>query len=494
LKLLHLAALALASLPGIAAAQNVTTYHNDLTRHGDYVVSGLTASAAANMHMDTGFNATVSGHVYAQPLYWKAKKATTGDVIVATESNIVYALNASTGAVVWQTQLAPAAALSNFPCGNIDPEGVTGTPVIDQASGTLYLNALTKTGSNAPLQLLYALSVTTGKILPGWPIDVQASLKTLGVTFSPLTQGQRSAALFFEKNLYIVYGGKSGDCGTYAGTVVQVDPTTPALTASWETRANGGGIWSQGGLAGDGKSLFITTGNTKGASQWGDGEAILRLKPGLAHSTNTKDYYTPANWQDLDNSDADLGGTEALPIEGLDNKGKLEPRVIAFGKDGKAYLTRSGNLGGVGGQIAITPVSTSAIITAPAVYTPGATQTMVAFTNSAGTGTCTSNNLTMLNVAAQGSNPIKVAWCATFAGRGAPIITTTDGTANPLVWVLGASGDSLLHGYNVQTGASVFGGGGSPMAGLHHFQTLIAAEGRFYIGADNKIYAFTFAN
>ncbi|MGK3850861.1 hypothetical protein ABI057_15910, partial [Enterococcus faecium] len=81
---------------------------------------------------------------------------------------------------------------------------------------------------------------------------------------------------------YFVYGGRSGDCDPYRGTVLELDPSGPTVTGAWATRASRGGIWSQGGIATDGKSLFITTGNTEGASSWGDGEAIERLKPGLA--------------------------------------------------------------------------------------------------------------------------------------------------------------------------------------------------------------------
>jgi len=70
-----------------------------------------------------------------------------------------------------------------------------------------------------------------------------------------------------------------GDCGSYNGTVVQLRTSSPELVASWATRANGGGIWAQGGIAGDGESLYLTTGNTFNASTWSDGEAIIRLRP-----------------------------------------------------------------------------------------------------------------------------------------------------------------------------------------------------------------------
>src|ERR1043165_9413780 len=102
----------LASVPGAAAAGSVVTYHNSIHRDGAYVIPQLTQAAAANMHRDTGFNASVSGHIYAQPLFWKASESGRGLVIVATESNSVYALDEATGATVWQKQLDPSVPLS----------------------------------------------------------------------------------------------------------------------------------------------------------------------------------------------------------------------------------------------------------------------------------------------------------------------------------------------------------------------------------------------
>jgi hypothetical protein len=482
---------AVSSAIAAQATESVVTYHNSLDRHGAYKIPGLTLAAAAGMHMDKSFHASLSGHVYAQPLFWKPAGAGDGEVIAATESNIVYALDAKSGTVVWHTQLAKSVPLSDLPCGNIDPEGITGTPVIDPAAGVLYLDALTKT-TKGPRQKLYALSLADGSVVANWPLDVEAGLATLGVNFSSSTQGERSALLLFGGALYVNYGGRYGDCGTYHGTVVQVNPSTRAFVASWATRANGGGIWAQGGTAGDGDALYATTGNTFNATKWSDGEAIIRLRPGLARFTNkdTKNYFAPTNWMTLDNEDADLGGTEALPLNIAVPNSPPAKRVIALGKDGNAYLADRGDLGGIGGALAVTQVSNQAIRTAPAVYSTSA-GTMVAFTNSGSTN-CSGNNETMLNVAASGSSLITEAWCTEFTGGGAPIITTTDGTANPIVWVVGAEGDNLLHGFNAQNGKVVFSGGNGVMSGLHHFQTILATDRRFYVAADNKVYAFTF--
>ncbi len=475
-------------LPAAASAASVLTYHNANTRHGLYTVPGLTSTAAATMKLDPNFSAKVSGNVYAQPLFWLPKGASGAELIVATENNIVYNLNAATGAVIWQRTL-PAPISSGLPCGDITPEGITGTPVIDPATATLYLNSQTST-SGSPQHNVYALSLADGSTLSGWPLNTVNLLQGAGVTFSAPEQGERSALLFFNGALYVAYGGRSGDCSPYHGVIIQIDPATKTLTGNWETRANRGGIWAQGGISSDGKYLFATTGNTSGATSWGDGEAILRLLPGLAHATSTTDYYAPANWQTLDNEDADLGGTEALPISVVKPKSGLAPRVIALGKDGNAYQVNRLNLGGIGGPAAITKVSNSAIVTAPAVYNTS-TATLLAFTNSNSSGTCSGSAVTMLDLAPKGTAQITTKWCTSLSGRGAPIITTTDGSANPLVWVVGAEGDNKLHAFDALTGKSVYTSSNS-MSGLHHFQTLIAAGGHIYVAADNTVYAYTF--
>jgi hypothetical protein len=481
--------LACVVLAGPAAAQSVTTYHNSNNRHGAYVVPGLTTQAAAGIHFDPGFSASVSGNMYAQPLFWQ-KKGGTPAVIAFTENNIVYALNAASGAALWHTQLAAPAARANLPCGNVDPEGITGTPVINPATGTVYLNALTAGTNKNARQFLYALSLADGTVQAGWPIDMTAALAAKGFTFDSTIQGQRSASLIFDGKLYVVYGGKAGDCGSYHGTVVELDPATAAITGYWATTAVRGGIWAQAGIASQGKSLFVTTGNTSGATTWGEGEAIIRLRPGLAQSSKTTDYYAPANWQGLDNSDADLGGTMAVPINAPYN-GTETARLLALGKDGNGYLVARNNLGGIGGQLFTLPLASSSIITAPAVYAT-TSLTLVSFTAS-GPKTCSGSGLVTLNVAGGGATPITTAWCAPFNGRGAPIVTTTDGISSPIVWVTGAEGDNLLHGFDGLTGATVFSGAGTTMSGLHHFSTLMAAGGRLYVGADNTVYAFTFA-
>jgi len=478
------------ALPVLAS---VTTYHNSNRRHGLYVVPGLTPAAAATMHRDPGFAPVLDGHIYAQPLYWRPPGTKRGQIIVATENNVVYALDELTGAVTWQTRLAPPVPLAHMPCGNIDPMGITGTPVIDPATGVVYMNAQTQT-AEGPRHMVYALSLSNGALVPGWPLDVQAEMTNKGLVFDSKYHGERSALLFVNGRIYVNYAGNSGDCGVYHGTVLEFQPSPPALLTAWQTRATRGGIWAQGGIASDGQGLYATTGNTtRGTSEWSDGEAILRLREGLAHSDSTKDFFTPSNWEALDDDDRDLGGTEAIPINILKSGGGVARRVIAFGKDGNAYLVDRVDMGGIGGQIATLQISDRGIRNAPSAYQT-TDLTMIALgSNSTVDAACNNKkNLTVLKVAAGGPDPVSFAWCQPVDGAGAPIITTTDRVADPIAWMVGAEGDNMLHGFNLLTGEKVSDGGGFAMSGLHHFVTILATHRRLYVAADDTVYAFAF--
>src|SRR5213595_4336490 len=122
------------------AQVNVTQEHNNPSRDGVYIDPAFTPSAAANLTRDLNFNGTISGNVYAQPLYIEG--GPNGAMVIAvTESNNVYALDADDGSIIWQRNLGPAVS-SGLPCGNISPLGITCTPVVDLASRSLFLDAM----------------------------------------------------------------------------------------------------------------------------------------------------------------------------------------------------------------------------------------------------------------------------------------------------------------------------------------------------------------
>jgi hypothetical protein len=258
------------------AGKSVLTYHADPGRSGNFIVPSLTWERASSLQLDGNFHARVSGHVYAQPLYWRGSETSSGALLVATEDNIVHAIDAVSGEERWQRSLGQPVPRSSLPCGNISPLGVTGTPVIDASTEAIYLNAAVETPSG-PRHLVFALSLKDGTPLPGWPIDIVEALAREGQTFVARDQNQRGALAILAGNLYVVFGGHFGDCGHYRGFVVGISLSEPRIIKSWATRARGGGIWAPGGISTDGTSLFVATGNTFGARTWSDGEAVIRL-------------------------------------------------------------------------------------------------------------------------------------------------------------------------------------------------------------------------
>ncbi len=259
-----------ASISPAAADDTVATYHGDSARTGRYVVPGLTWTAAASAHRVRDFDGRVEGHIYAQPLYWKPAGAAHGMLIVATESNVVQAIDAQTGAAIWRTALGRIVPRSDLPCGNISPVGITGTPVIDASSGAIYLDAFVSRKTGLAQHLVFGLSLKDGSVLPGWPVDLADELGRHGVFFTPTIQNQRGALVLVRGRLYVPFGGNLGDCQAYHGWVVGLDVAPrPHVAAIWGTRAEKGGIWSQGAIAFDGTSMFAATGNTLGASTLG---------------------------------------------------------------------------------------------------------------------------------------------------------------------------------------------------------------------------------
>ena len=240
----------------------------------------LTYERARGLHLDASFTATFPGQVYAQPLLWRQPGTDAGVLIVATEEDEVYAFDEKTGAQKWMRTLGEPAVQGGLHCGNIWPLGVTGTPVIDPARSTLYLDAAVMR-DNQPRHEIYALSLADGSIEPGWPVDVATAL---GGRFDSRVQNQRGALALFGGRVFVPFGGLAGDCGVYHGIVVGVSQSDPAKVAAFSTGGRGAGIWAQGGVTGDGKSLFAATGNTIFVKEWGDGEAVLRFGPDLARS------------------------------------------------------------------------------------------------------------------------------------------------------------------------------------------------------------------
>lgn len=468
--------------PALWGAVNVTQYHNHENRDGLYIDPAFTRAAAAALKRDTNFLGTVSGNIYAQPLYIEDGPGGKAMVITVTESNNVYSLDAANGSVIWQRHVGQPVPRVNLPCGNIDPMGITGTPVVDLPSRTIFFDAMTTPdGGTTKRHLIFGLNVDTGTTNAGWPVDLNATVRFGTNVFNSTPQGQRSALAVLGGYVYSTYAGHAGDCSTYFGWLVGIPINDPTTIQAWAT-TRFGGSWSVGGIASDGVEPIIATGNSPGVSTWGGGEAIIRFAPGAIFSGQTNDFWTPTNWMALDMVDKDLGGSGALIV---DVPGATPSKLIlALGKDGNGYLLNRTNLGGISAPIDQIPISSGSIIQAAVTYST-AQGVYVACADT--------NKLAAFRITPTSPPTMVRAWTVSQGGRGSPFVTSTDGSNNVVVWGIGAGSDQRLHGFDGDTGAVVFNGGGSSelMAGTHNFQTAIAARGRIFVATDRKIYAFS---
>jgi len=483
-----------------AAQVNVTQFHNHDSRDGLYVDSAFTPSAAASLTRDLNFDGTIVGNVYAQPLYIDDGPGNKPTIIAVTESNNVYALDALDGSVIWERNVGPAVSAGDLICTKFDPMGITGTPIVDLASRALFLDAMiTPDSGTTKKHLIFSLDVDTGDIDPGWPVDVETSATYNGINFTAAIQQQRPALGIVGNILYVGYGSMR-DCSLWHGWLVGVPIDNPASVTAWAAGGGGawgGAIWGVGGVASDGINPFVTTGNTVNTGgNWSGGEAVIRFQqPGPICSGSPSDYWVPSNWQSLDQIDGDLGSSGPLLVDVPD--ATPSHLVVALTKNRNAYLLNRDDLGGISAPIAVSQVASSTILQAAVTYRTEH-GTYVAFrANNDGNTVLSAFRITSANPP---DIDIPGGWSVTRASGGcaSPFVTSTDGTNNMIVWVVGTEdhltgGDQRLHSYDGDTGAVIYDGGGPNelMAGTHYYSTTgIVARGRIYVAGDNKVYAF----
>jgi hypothetical protein len=372
--------------------------------------SGVSVSSPAAGSVRSSWTVSVDGPVYAQPLI------AGSEVIIATENDTVYALNESTGAVRWSRHLASPVP-SGLPCGNVDPSGITGTPVADVAAGRLWL--VTFTSQPTYQHTLWALNLATGQTVAQRPIDVSGG--------DPKAQQQRGALTLLGSRVYVPFGGLYGDCSDYKGRVVGAPTSGSGPLVSFTTaNQRQAGIWAPAGESVRDNSLYVATGNGMPFDQIDDSDSVLRLSPSL----QVEDRFTPTNFASLSANDQDLGSTApALLSDGL---------VFQVGKQGIGYVLNGSHLGGTGGEL------TSADVCEGGFGGDVVDDSTLVFS-------CyKSLRAIQITPGAHGAAPsLRVLWTATGNNPGPPII------AGGVVWDLSGKGATLA-GYRLSDGRSVF--------------------------------------
>ena len=358
-----------------SSAQNkisVTTQHNNNYRTGwNNGESILTPANVSSALFGLIGSIAVDEQIYAQPLVVgnMAINDFTGSVVfVATVNNTVYAFNAddvSYGAPLWQINLNPAGQHSpnifdlkddNYgaPCGGNYRDfsgkfGIVGTPVIDTLTNTLYVATKTIDAAGNFYAYINAVDITTGKQKPGSPKLVDATVDGNGdgsnggkLKYNAKFQNQRPGLLLYNNTVYVASASHC-DWGPYHGWILGFDATTLDLKYTFNATPNGwaGGIWMAGeGISvGDDGNLYVVTGNgtTSGDNAdltGGRSESLIKLSPQL----KMLDWYTPSNYQFLDDLDLDYGCDGALIIPNTSLS-------ISGSKEGLSYVIDNNNMG-----------------------------------------------------------------------------------------------------------------------------------------------------
>lgn len=436
-------------VPTVAGAKGVST--NWTTYHANRTESGIAPTGASFASPTLAWRSpTLDGELYGEPLV-------DGNlVVVATEHDTVYALNATTGAVSWSAHLGTPVPSGDLPCGDISPTvGITSTPVIDVSRSEVFVVADEVAGTKVSHHLV-GLDVSTGHVLLNQVVDPAGSF--------PDAQLQRAALALDLGSVLIGFGGNAGDCSTYHGWVVSA-PETGGSAHTWEADASPGddqgAVWMGGaGPAVDASgNIWVATGNgsnTSGASPDGSDSVVE-----LSRSMVPLQSFTPSTWQSDNAHDLDLGSSPpALMGNGF---------VFQVGKSQTAFLLRRSHLGGVGGQAAQlgsfcgNDVDGGEAFTSSVAYVPCLAGVMAVSVNPSGTP------------------PMRVLWTTNTGSTGPPIVV------GKKVWTI--SGGGILYGLSETNGQALvhLALGSAP---ANHFPTPAVGAGLLLAPAFKRVVAF----
>ena len=513
----------------IAAFPGTFTYRNDTARTGQNRQElALTPATVNATRFGKVFSYPVDGQVYAQPLYVPnvpiPGQGVLNVVYVATEHDSVYALDADrrVSAPLWKTSfINPAAGITPFSSLDVESEdvgpeiGITGTPVIDPNTKTLYVVASTKEPvpvNPTFVQRLHALDITTGAEKFGGPMVIQASVRGTGagsdgqgnVPFNSLRQNQRPALLLSRGVVYIAWGAFS-DTDPYHGWVLGYDAATLRQVAVFNATPNGtrGGIWqSGGGLSADSSgNIYAITGNgtfdqdTEGVScpiplvRCDFGDTFLKLSPTGPAGLTLTDFFSPFNQAFLEEEDLDLGSTAALLLP--DQPGPHPHLVLGGSKEGKLYLVDRDNMGHFrstdDNQIVQSFfVSPLGIFSTPAfwennIYFAGRADVLKAFRLSGGLFSTTPTSQST----------------ALFEFPGATPAVSSNGSTNGIVWALDTNGfaarnPAILYAFDATDLSRELynsnAAGSRDLAGpAVKFTVPTVANGRVYVGTQTEL-------
>jgi outer membrane protein assembly factor BamB len=395
----------------------------------DFARSGVAVGVARPGPLSVSWRARLDGAVYGQPLL-------VGHlVIAATENDSVYALDQATGKVAWRTHVGTPVPRADLPCGNIDPLGITGTPVYNASNALVYAVAETAGYHH----VLVGVSVRDGSI------RVERDIPT--PDGHPRYDQQRPALTLAGGRVYAAFGGLAGDCGPYRGSVVGIGVSGAGPITSYVVPTpREGAVWGTAGpVTGPDGTMYVSVGNGSETSRSFDSsDSVTALTPGLDRAG----VFAPSTWRDDNAHDRDLGSTQpALLPDGM---------LLADGKSGTAYLLRAAHLGGVGGQVAqadVCPAYGGAAVQGSIVYEP-----------------CSEGGMAAVSTA---GHKIRVLWRGPGRAQGSPVV------GGGAVWVTDYQAGTL---YELDQATGVTRTSLSLGASLPHFSSMSMTGSHAFLG------------
>jgi len=510
-------------LSAVAASGQVTvtTYRNDLARSGTNPLETILTPSNVN---PAGFGKLMSlpvdGQVYAQPLYVSlvhiSGKGIHNVVFVATEHDSVYAFDAdsATGpnaAPLWHVNFTDPATGEHtlsvsdvLGCPSIAPEiGITGTPVIDPATGTMYVVASTILNGEF-FHRLHALDITTGAERPGSPVTVAASVPGTGdnfgqttVPFHPYLYKNRAGLLLLNGIIYTAWTSHC-DAGAYHGWLIGYRAADLQQAAIYNDSPNAfqSSLWMGGAApaADAAGNIYVVSGNgpfdgdTDGIDL-GDSFIKLAFGAGLAIT----DYFTPYNQLSLNRADIDLGSSGPLLLPGEAGSVAHPHLLVGAGKEGRIYLLDRDQMGhfhsGEDSQIvqsvpgAVGPVYGGAAYFNHTLYIAAAQDTLKAFTIAHGR---------LLSTPSSQSSQ-------TWGGLGATPTVSANHSRNGIVWIVEQAYSGTLHAYdaaNLQNELynSQMNPARDAMGSFVKFSAATVANGKVYVGTSNSLVVYGLLN